>query len=475
MTDDAPFGRIFISYRHADTPATAGRVNDRLKARFGFGSVFMDVYSIALGRDFVRVITTAVGSCDVVLAVIGAGWLDASDERGRRRLDDPEDFVVLEIAAGLERDIPVVPVLVDGVGLPREDDLPARLAPLARRQALRLDHETFDTDLTRLITALEGALAVPTGAGSSDLAPPSRLVQTLVRHLAPVSTVAFSADGRSLASACMVAACLWDPRDGRLLQTVRGHPNLLTDMALAPDADKLATVDMDGACRLWDPVTGVHLRTLEGHSEQFSTVAFSSDGRLLATGSSDRSTWLWDADSGDHLRTLDSGLAGVLAMAFSPAADLLAVANSTPTGNVWLGDPRTGEHVRTLTGHPKSVNALAFSPDGTLLATGGADRVIILWDLATGWHVRILAVKRSTFGPPQAKVRAVAFRPDGRLLASGSSDKIVRLWDPATGELLGSLEGHGGMAFRGVNDVAFSPDGQVLASAGDDRTVRLWK
>ena len=109
-----PSGRIFISYRRGDTSATAGRLFDRLEGRFGVGSVFMDVDTIEPGLDFVEVIGGAVGSCDVLLALIGARWLGAVDEHGRRRLDDPDDFVVLEITTALERGIRVIPVLVDG-------------------------------------------------------------------------------------------------------------------------------------------------------------------------------------------------------------------------------------------------------------------------------------------------------------------------------------------------------------------------
>jgi hypothetical protein len=98
---------------------------------------------------------TAVGSCQVVLAVIGTGWLDAADERGRRRLDDPDDFVALEIKAGLDRDIPVIPVLIDGAPGLRRNKLRAALASLARRQSLRVDHDSFTADVTRLLTAVE--------------------------------------------------------------------------------------------------------------------------------------------------------------------------------------------------------------------------------------------------------------------------------------------------------------------------------
>ena len=112
----APLGRIFISYRRQETAYPAGWLYDRLAGRFGRGQVFKDVDSIQLGDDFVEVITRAVGSCDVLLALIGERWLTISDEHGGHCLDDPNDFVRLEIEAALTRKVRVIPILVDGRG-----------------------------------------------------------------------------------------------------------------------------------------------------------------------------------------------------------------------------------------------------------------------------------------------------------------------------------------------------------------------
>ncbi len=115
---------IFISYRRDDASGHAGRLFDRLAQRFGPDSVFMDVTDIAPGEDFARVIEDSVGIADLLLAMIGPQWLSASDRAGARRLDDPSDFVRREIAAGLHGDTTVIPVLVRGARMPREDELP---------------------------------------------------------------------------------------------------------------------------------------------------------------------------------------------------------------------------------------------------------------------------------------------------------------------------------------------------------------
>lgn len=119
--------QIFISYRRSDSAFAAGRLYDRLKQSFGSENVFMDIDSIDLGIDFAEHIERAVGTCDVLVAIIGRSWLQAA-ERGRRLLDNPDDFVRIEIEAALKRNIFVIPVLVDRAEMPAERELPPALA-----------------------------------------------------------------------------------------------------------------------------------------------------------------------------------------------------------------------------------------------------------------------------------------------------------------------------------------------------------
>ena len=154
-----PTGRIFISYRRDETAYPAGWLYDRLAQHFGAGQIFKDVDSIELGDDFVQVITRAVGSCDVLLALIGEQWLTITDAQGQRRLNDPDDFVRLEIEAALTRDVRIIPILIDGARMPNADELPAGLASLARRQALELSPSRFEYDTSRLLKILDTTLA----------------------------------------------------------------------------------------------------------------------------------------------------------------------------------------------------------------------------------------------------------------------------------------------------------------------------
>src|SRR5215813_10475808 len=129
---------VFISYRREDSAGHAGRLYDRLSAYFGAESVFMDIDTIDPGLDFIEVIEEAISQCDILLVLIGKRWLSITEASGRRRLDNPQDFVFLEVKAGLERNIHVIPVLVGGATMPSAQDLPTALIKLARLQAFEI-------------------------------------------------------------------------------------------------------------------------------------------------------------------------------------------------------------------------------------------------------------------------------------------------------------------------------------------------
>ena len=147
-------GSIFLSYRREDSEGQAGRLYDDLVAVFGSDSVFMDVAAIQPGRDFRKSIDQSLNSCGVFLSLIGKSWLTAKDTSGQPRLEDPADFVRIETAAVLKRDIPVIPVLVQGASAPKPDQLPDDLKELAFRNAVELTHARWDSDIQVLIKAL---------------------------------------------------------------------------------------------------------------------------------------------------------------------------------------------------------------------------------------------------------------------------------------------------------------------------------
>ena len=370
----APSGGIFISYRRQESSHLAGRLYDRLAERFGAERVFMDVATIDLGVDFAEVITRAVGSCQVLVAVIGPQWVTVADADGRRRLKDPNDFVRLEIKAALERDVRVIPILVEGAPMPRLRDLPRPLAGLARRNAMTMRHESFPYDAERLLEAIERVLGDPTQAVTEVVSDPP-LVRSF--HLGrEVTGVAFSPDGRLLATGSAdQTARIWETATGQEYLRL-SHDEGVAVVVFSPDGRRLATGSFDPNARIWDAASG-QVTTRVAHDGMVPGVAFGLGGRLLATASADRTARVWDAASGqEQIWVSHDGPVG--AVAFSPDGGLLATASEDRTARVW--DATTGQE-RARIRHHAAVAAVAFSPDGRLLATGGFDAAAWIWTL----------------------------------------------------------------------------------------------
>ncbi|MFD8384929.1 hypothetical protein ACFV2X_41495 [Streptomyces sp. NPDC059679] len=317
----------------------------------------------------------------------------------------------------------------------------------------------FSPDGRTLATGGEDRTVLLRDAGSG------RIRKTLTGHAGLVTSVAFSPDGRTLAVADGREVRLRDAHTGRVRSTLTPRAGAMMTMAFSPDGRTLATGRSDGLVRLWDAGTGRLRATLTGPAERADTVAsvaFSPDGRTLATGAIDRKVRLWDARTG-RLRTSFTGDSeGVLAVAFSPDGRTLATGGGERSVRLW--NAGTGELRDTL---PElgPTRSLAFSPDGRALATGGGGTHVRLWDLDAGRARDAFSLGYD--GP----VWSVAFSPDGRTLATGGDKGLLRLWDVATGRASDILARQPG----GVLSVAFAPDGRTLASGnGRDDTVKVW-
>jgi hypothetical protein len=212
---------IFISYRREDSEGEAGRLSDDLAESFSEDSVFMDVAAIQPGRDFRKAIDESIHQCSVLLAIVGPVWLEAKNALGEKRLEDESDFVRLEIASALQRDIPVVPVLVRGAKMPRAEQLPQDLRELAYRNAVELTHARWKSDLQILTRALKPYLghgevspsAVQATPAASTAAMEKNVLEGVSRELAafigPIAEVVVKRAAKrctSLADLCGMVA-----------------------------------------------------------------------------------------------------------------------------------------------------------------------------------------------------------------------------------------------------------------------------
>jgi WD40 repeat protein len=324
----------------------------------------------------------------------------------------------------------------------------------------------------------DGRTLATAGAYYSPKAGSARLWRVATRQLegallkpdpGEITAVAFSpTNGTIMATAGLDgSARLWDTHTKRQIQWLRaGHLTSLTAVAFSPDGKVLATAGADGTARLWDLATGRQVGAFRASRiGAVNAVAFSPGGKTLATAGADGTARLWNLATRSQIGTpLAVGIGGMNAVAFSPDGKTLATAGADGTARLWdvtvyrpMGTP--------LAARADAVNAMVFSPDGKTLATAGADGTVRLWDLATGRQA----------GAPLAAgtggVNAMVFSPDGKTLATAGAGGTVRLWDLATGRQAGAPLAAGTGA---VNAVAFSPDGRTLATGGADGIARLW-
>jgi len=279
-----------------------------------------------------------------------------------------------------------------------------------------------------------------------------------------VDCVLFHPDGKTLVTAQDATVTLWDAASARELRSFKAHEGQVASLAFSPDGKRLATASSDKTFKIWDFDKGTELAVLKGHTASGAAIGLSSDGHTMATAAGIANPMrpvtelkLWDGPK--PVADLPGHGFVVTSMLFLPDGKSLVTASRDSTVRLW--DVASKKIVKSLD-CGAAVSSIALAPDAKTLAAGLYNNEVSVVDVAT-WK------EKSRFQGHADRINAVAISRDGKTLASGSDDRTIKLWDLNTGKTLATLEGHKGF----VTSVSFGADG-ILASGSADTTVKLW-
>ncbi len=340
---------------------------------------------------------------------------------------------------------------------PVGDSLSVAWSPDGRRLATHLGPVAYVWEPTA------GTVSPPLGPPRGTVSAVEVPVTVLRGHTGYVLALAWSADSTRLATAAADATVrIWDGATGDGTATLEGHLDQVVSVAWSGDGTRLVTASNDRTARVWSSVSGEGLAVLAGHTALLWSARWSGDGAWVATSSDDKTVRVWKPEGGEAVAVLAGHTRQVLTAEWDPSGERLLTASADHTARIWR-PWETGEEVAVLRGHGDMVNAAAWSGDGRRVVTASDDATARVWDLPAGDEALRLAGH-------EAEIRDVAWSDDGRQVATGSWDHTARVWDTATGEVSAVLTGH----THGVQDVAWSGDGTRLATASWDHTAGIW-
>jgi WD40 repeat protein/class 3 adenylate cyclase/tRNA A-37 threonylcarbamoyl transferase component Bud32 len=287
-------------------------------------------------------------------------------------------------------------------------------------------------------------------------------LMTLGGHAGAVSAVAFSHDGKLLASGGNDPVVrVWRVETGEIAAELGGHEARIDSLAFHPEKRLLATGAAEGQVRIWDIVSRTELKKLAGHGNLVDSLSFSPDGQFLATGSWDKTARVWEIESGKETAQFEGR--SPLSITFTPEGQCLALGCWDHEAHVW--DVERRKQISLLKGRfpAYGIYAAAFRFDGKQVGTGAQDGTARVWEVATGREIQRI---KGHFG----SVSTLAFNRQGDAVITGSSDRTARIWDLAAAQEALVLKGHA----ETVNCAAFSPDGLMAATGSFDHTVKVW-
>ncbi|MEL7244798.1 MAG: CHAT domain-containing protein [Cyanobacteria bacterium J06573_2] len=326
---------------------------------------------------------------------------------------------------------------------------------LLRQLDIELNNYDF-SNLTICQANFSGINLQQTNFANSDL---SKSVFT--QTLGSIFAAKFSPTGNLFATGIDNQINLWEVNKTRQLRTLSGHTDWVESIAFSSDGKILASGSYDKTVRLWNVENGEYLRILTGHTLPIKSVAFHRHGSILASGSNDKTIRLWNIQTGECSNILQGHENNIIFLSFHPDDEKLISASNDNTVRLW--NIQTGECLQVFNISVNWLLAIALSHDGKTLVTGSGGNTVKFWNISNGECIK-------TLPNYQSKVWTVAFSKNDEQIVTGSEDNSIKIWDVQTGECLQTLQEH----HQRVWLVDLNPDDKTLISISEDQTIKLW-